>query len=435
MSLALRTDLYELRMAASYLSRAMTAEATFSLYVRDLPPQRGFLVSAGLESCLEVLEQFHFDTGDLAVLEELGFDENQTTALGRLRFTGDVRAVPEGRIVFAGEPLIEVRAPIAEAQIVETHLLNQLTFQTALASKAARCRVAARDRIELVEFGLRRTAGDDGGLAAARAAGIVGFAGTSNVAAAARYGLPASGTMAHSYVEAFGSERAAFDAFATVLVDTYDTRGGVAAAIDVIGARRLERAAVRLDSGDLAALARVTRDTLDAAGLRWVRIFVSGDVDEYALEALLQADAPIDAAGVGTRLGVSADAPWLNTVYKLVEYAGRPTVKLSAGKATLPGAKQVFRGPGLHDVLALAIESAPAGTEPLLEPVMRNGRRLRARVDEAETVATARVRFEADLRGLPPGARRVRDPDAPTPVLSDALTQLRADAVRAVGMP
>lgn len=442
MTLALRTDLYELRMAVSYLRHGMTDEAVFSLFVRDLPPERGFLVAAGLESCLGILEQFGFDDDDLASLSRLGFDDEALGLLAGLRFTGEVRAVPEGRVVLAGEPLLEVRAPIAQAQIVETHLLNQVTFQTALASKAARCQLAARDRIELVEFGLRRTAGNDGGLAAARAAGMVGFAGTSNVAAATRYGMRASGTMAHSYIEAFDSEAAAFDAFATdfpeavtFLVDTYDTIRGLATAIDVIRARRPEHAAVRLDSGDLAELTRASRRALDEAGLHHVGIFVSGDLDEYRLESLLDAGAPIDAAGIGTKLGVSADAPTLNTVYKLVEYGGRPTVKLSAGKATLPGAKQVFRWPGMRDVLSLATEPIPEGTAALLEPVMREGRRLRPSITEAEAVAEARDRFEADLAELPAHCRRLRAPEPPAPVISDVLTALHDAAVRGVARP
>jgi len=434
---ALLTDLYELNMAASYLRRQMTAPATFSLFVRRLPPERGFLVTAGVEACLDVLEAYSFDERDLAYLATLDFDDAALESFASLRFSGEVRAVPEGRIIFADEPLLEVTAPIAEAQLVETILLNQMTFQTTLASKAARCRLAGREQMDLVEFGFRRTQGLEAGLAAARLSAMVGFSATSNVEAARRYGLRPAGTMAHSYVEAFATELRAFRAFAedlpgrtTFLVDTYDTLEGVAHAITVIEQLGLhEGLGVRLDSGDLALLARATRRVLDDAGHPEVRIFVSGGLDEHAIAAFVEGGAPVDAVGVGTRLGVSADVPFLDSAYKLVSYDGRPVAKLSPGKATCPGAKQVFRAGGLVDQLGLAEEPAPPGTDPLLEVVMAAGQRVCPR-DPVQALAAARARFEADLVVLPGPARCLRDPVAPNPTLTGALARL-TDEVRA----
>jgi nicotinate phosphoribosyltransferase len=434
---ALLTDLYELNMAASYVRRGMTAPATFSLFVRSLPPQRGFLVAAGLEECLRWLEELSFSGEDLDYLASVGMNEDSLVALAPLHFTGDVRAVPEGRVVLAGEPLLEVTAPIAEAQLAETFLLNQVTFQTTLASKAARCRLAAAGRIEVVEFGFRRTQGVEAGIAAARVAAMVGFRATSNVAAARRFSLEPSGTMAHSYVEAFPTELEAFRAFAsdlpgrtTFLVDTYDTLSGVQHAMEVARELGIERQlAVRLDSGDLIGLSIAARRMLDEGGLPEARIFVSGGLDEHDLARLVAAGAPVDAAGVGTRLGVSADAPYLDSAYKLVAYDGRPVMKLSEGKATLPGAKQVFRGPGLADWLAMADEAAPPGTRPVLELVMRAGSRLPMagpQDDEPALLDAARARFEADLGELPALATALTDPVPPEARLTPALERLDA---------
>ncbi|NJP30983.1 nicotinate phosphoribosyltransferase [Micromonospora thermarum] len=429
----LRTDLYELRMAASYLRRDMTDRATFSLFARRLPHRRGFLVSAGLDEALTFLETFAFDEDDLAYLRDVvGFDTPTLAALSVLRFTGDVWAVPEGRVVFADEPLLEVTAPIAEAQLVETGLLNLVTFQTTVASKAARCRLAAGGA-QLVDFAFRRTHGVEAGAGVARASAIAGFAATSHVEAARRYGLRPSGTMAHSYVEAFPDERAAFRAFAAdfpvnpiFLVDTYDTPAGVRAAVDVITELGLSGPlGVRLDSGDLAALARESRAILDAAGLTQVQIVASGSLDEDVIAALVAAGAPIDAYGVGTRMGVSYDAPSLDSAYKLVAYGDRPVLKLSPGKATLPGAKQVFRdrtGAG-GDVVGLREEPPPPGHEPLLVPVMRGGRRLDG-ADPAAAVRAARERFDADLAWLPEPARRLAEPEPLAATVSPGLAAL-----------
>ena len=433
---ALVTDWYELNMAVSYLRRGMTAPATFSLFVRKLPPTRGFLVVAGLEDCLAYLESFAFQPAELQWLREQGLDAATVDALGGLRFTGDVHAVPEGRVVLADEPILEVTAPIAEAQLVETYLLNQVTFQTALATKAARCSMAAGP-IELVDFALRRTHGTEAGMAVARLSAMAGFVGTSNVEAARRFGLRPSGTMAHSFVEAFESESAAFRAFAedhspplTFLVDTYDTLGGVEAAIAVITDLGLSGPlAVRLDSGDLDSLARATRARLDQAGLPDVRIFVSGGLDERDLRRFVAEGVPVDAAGVGTRMGVSVDAPTLDSAYKLVAFGDRPVMKLSTGKRTWPGAKQVWRRPGaIDDVLALRSEAGPAGREPLLVPVMRRGERVAA----PATIDEGRVRLDADLASLPETARDLEHPVAPAAQVSPALEALATQLARSL---
>ncbi|MFC5748306.1 nicotinate phosphoribosyltransferase [Actinomadura rugatobispora] len=425
------TDLYELTMAANYLRRGMNGPATFSLFVRDLPPDRGYLVACGLEDCLAFVEDYGFTEEDLDYLrEEQHFDTATLRALEKLRFTGDVWAVPEGRVVFPGEPLLEVTAPIAEAQLVETVVLNHLTFQTSIATKAARCARAA-GAARVIDFSFRRTQGIDSGLAVARASYIAGFAGTSNVEAARRHGLPAVGTMAHSFVEAFPDEQAAFEAFTadfpdrtTLLVDTYDTLDGVRAAI-----RTALRAGgpgllsgIRLDSGDLGALAVQARHLLDQAGMSGTRIVASGGLDEFSIADLTAAAAPIDVYGVGTRMGVSADAPSLDSAYKLVAFEGRPVMKLSTGKATAPGAKQVYRR-AERDVITLRDEPAPHGTHPLLLPVMRGGRR----ISPAEPLTRARERCEADINALPAPITRLRRPETATVRLSPRLEQTRDD--------
>jgi nicotinate phosphoribosyltransferase len=449
-SAELLTDLYEFTMAAALVAEGRAdLESVFSLYIRRHPPSRGFLVAAGLNDVLDFLDQLHFSSEDVGALGRLfPFDPSFLDWLSTVRFTGRVRAVPEGRIVFADEPLLEIEAPFGVAQLLETYLLNQVTVSTTLATKAARCRHAAQGRL-LVDFALRRTHGTDAGMKAARCAALAGFAGTSNVAAADLYGIPASGTMAHSFVTAFDSELEAFRTFArhhrgdpVLLVDTYDTLAGVDHAIVVARelaaefgdtpspgqfgdtpspgqfgdtpspgeGRRL--AAVRLDSGDLGTLAKQARERLDAAGFADVKIFASGGLDEYAIELLLAAGAPIDGFGVGTAFGVSEDAPTLESVYKLVEIDGRPVFKSSAGKATLPGAKQVWRRPGFAgDVLALASEPSPApGAEPLLAVVDRE-----PVPEPAVALAAARERFEADWAGLAQEHKELTEPE-PYPV-------------------
>ncbi|MER3419041.1 MAG: nicotinate phosphoribosyltransferase [Chloroflexota bacterium] len=411
--IALTTDLYELTMGASYAALGMNERAVFSLFVRRLPPNRSFLVVAGVEEAVERLVSFRFDEAALAYLRATGqVREDFLPMLADLRFTGDVWAVPEGRVVFAEEPILEVEAPLIEAQLVETLLINAIHFPTLVATKAARC-VAAAPGKTLIDFGLRRTPSIDAGLAVARASYIVGFAATSNLLAGRTYGIPVAGTVAHSFIQAFPSEIEAFRAFGetfpggvTLLIDTYDTLQGARHAVAV--ARELAEhgkrvVAVRIDSGDLATLSRTVRAILDNAGLREVRIIASGGIDEYELAALTRAGAPIDAYGVGTRLGMSADAPVLDMAYKLVEYKGTPRLKLSTGKQTLVGPKQVWRrrGPNgrfAEDVIATRDEPPPGeGWEPLLEPVLQAGQ-----VRHRPSLAEIRARHREEIAALPP---------------------------------
>ncbi len=432
-ALVLLTDLYQLTMLQSYHARGMDGEAVFDLFVRRLPPQRNYLVAAGLETVLDFLEGLHFPPAALDYLATLPqFRPDFLDWLADFRFTGTVRAVAEGTPVFPDEPILEVIAPLPEAQFVETFLLNQVHYQTLVASKAARVVDAAAERT-VVDFGLRRYHGIDAGLKAARSAWLAGAAATSNVLAGQRYGIPVSGTMAHSYVLAHASERQAFADFAALypetvlLVDTYDTLQGVREVIAL--AERLgddfRVRAIRLDSGDLLALSRQARRLLDAAGLQRVGIFVSGDLDEYRIAALLAAGAPIDGFGVGTRMGTSADAPYLNCAYKLVEYAGHGRMKLSARKATLPGRKQVFRQRGEDgryrgDWLALADEDLPG--EPLLQTVMADGWRVAGLPD----LARQREHCLDARADLPPRVLALDGADPPYPVeLGPALAAER----------
>ena len=414
---ALLTDLYELNMVASYIRRGMTGLATFSLFCRQLPKQRGFLVAAGIENCLDYLQDLRFDESEIRYLgDELKFPPRDLEAFRQFRFTGDVWGVPEGRVVLAGEPLMEVTAPLPEAQLIETYVLNKITFETMIASKAARCVIAASGK-DVIDFAFRRTQGIEAGIDVARVSAIAGFRATSNVEAARRYGLTAAGTMGHSYIQAFARERDAFTTFAqdfpgrtTFLVDTYDTVSGIKDAIEVIKKLKLRgRTGVRLDSGNLLELSNRARKLLDGAGLKYVRVFVSGGLDEFQIDDLVRAGAPIDAFGVGTRMGVSADYPYLDTAYKMVDYAGRPVMKLSSGKVTAPGRKQVFRKrKPFGDLIGLFEEPVPAGHEPLLEPMMLGGKRTRG----PASVAESRECFENDVASLPATARRIRSPRA-----------------------
>jgi len=437
--LALATDLYELTMAQSYWEHGMGGRATFSLFVRTLPPGRGYLVAAGLEDVLRYLEGLRFRPADLEYLESTGiFSPAFLDYLSGLRFTGEVWAVPEGTLVFANEPILEVTAPIIEAQLVETYVINQVHLQTVAATKAARCVWAARGRT-LVDFAFRRTHGLDAGLKVARCCYLVGFAATSNVLAGKVYGIPVAGTMAHSYVMAFPSELEALRAFASsfpdrsiLLIDTYDTVEGARLAARVgreMAARGQRLRGARLDSGDLLALSREVRRILDEAGLGEARIFASGGLDEYELEALVEGGAPIDAFGVGTRMGVSADAPWLDMAYKLVAYEGRPVLKRSQGKATLPGPKQVFRfydreGAMQRDVLALRDEEVPGG-RPLLCKVMEGGRIL----GPLPSLEELRRRFREEFARLPAPYKDLYRPPAYPVEVSPALASLEARLV------
>jgi nicotinate phosphoribosyltransferase len=425
---ALFTDLYELTMLQAYCDEGMAEEAVFDLYVRSLPRTRNFLVAGGLEQALEYLEELQFSPQSLDFLDSLKlFSSSFLDQLARFRFSGQVRAVPEGTVLFPGEPLLEVTAPIPEAQLVETYLLNQVTFQTVIASKGARAVLTAQGRT-LVDFGSRRAHGSDAGLKAARALYISGYDSTSNVLAGRLYGIPVAGTMAHSYIEAHDSELEAFRAFlrsypeTILLVDTYDTEAGVLKAADV--ARNMAGAhvrAVRLDSGDLSELAKRARRILDEAGLHDVGVFASGGLDEYEIRRLLSSGAPINGFGVGTAAVVSNDAPDLDSAYKLVSYAGRPRLKLSTDKVTLPGKKQVFRryrdGRMAGDLIALAEEQHEG--EPLLEEVMRGGRRTEA---GTKTITAVRERARRQLETLPPSLRVLDQAPEPYPTgLSEGL--------------
>ena len=438
---ALLVDLYELTMVDAYRRAGMAERpATFSLFVRALPPSRGCVVAAGLDDALRWLEDLRFGPDALAAIDRLGlFPPELLDWLGRLRFEGSVRAVPEGTVVFGQEPVLEVDAPVAQGQLAETFLLNQITLQTSLATKAARCRHAAAGRT-VVDFALRRTQGIDAGMKLARVAGLVGLDGTSNVAGADRYGVPASGTMAHAFVQAHERETEAFRAFAAafgeatvLLVDTYDTERGVERAIEVAGEMRaggVELRGIRLDSGDLAVLARSARKRLDAAGYPAIRIFASGGLDEYEIDRLVrEEEAPIDGFGVGSSLGVSADAPTLDSVYKLVEYDGRPVRKTSAGKEVWPGPKQVWRAADWSgDTLAAVGEPAPpGGGRPLLAEVFRDGRRTAAgRV----ALAAANLHFEQEWASAPEAVKHLTAPPAYPVAVSERLRALAADVDR-----
>ena len=382
-------DLYELTMAQAYLQSGQTGHATFSLYFRNFPPNRAYYVFCGLESAIEYLERLTFSESDLETLDRLQlFDDALLDYLRAFRFTGSVRAMKEGEIFFPSEPVIEVSGPIIECQIAETFLINQVNLESMLATKAARV-VDAADGRQVVDFASRRTHGLDAGLKFARASYIAGFDGTSNVRAATLYGIPAVGTMAHSFISTFDSEIKAFSSYAssfpessTFLVDTYDTLDGVRNAIHVAKGmirRGHNLRAVRLDSGDMACLSQQARRMLDGAGLSDVRILASSGLDEYSISDLAGSGAPIDGFGVGTRVGVSADAPYTDFVYKLVEYDRRPVMKHSTGKASLPCPKQVSRqfasdGQVLKDTIDLHAESlSTSDGDPLLAPVMTDG--------------------------------------------------------------
>jgi len=433
-NVSLLADLYELTMLEAYLAEGMAEEAVFSLFVRRLPRRRNYLVAAGLEDALRMLEELRFGGESLEYLASLRlFSERTLRWLESFRFSGDVHALPEGTPLFGGEPILEVVAPLPEAQIVETCLMNQIHLQTVAASKAARVVAAARGRT-VVDFGLRRMHGADAGIKVARACYLAGVDSTSNLLAGRLYAIPVAGTMAHSYVQAHDGELEAFRAFArayprtVLLVDTYDTAEGVRNVVRLareLGSR-FQVSAVRLDSGDLDALSREARRLLDEAGLGKVGIFASGGLDEEAVDRLVRAGAPIGGFGVGTALGVSEDAPALDVAYKLVSYAGRGRLKLSPGKEILPGRKQVFRleqaGKAERDLLASREEELPG--RPLLAPAMRAGRRLPGPTLEE---ARARARTERDL--LPERLLGLGPVDPPYPVEVSVTLRALADRV------
>ena len=416
----LLTDLYQINMIQAYLDHGDTETAVFELFVRNLPPRRGFLMAAGLDQALDFLENLRFSPDEIAWLKSTGrFSQNLLDYLGELRFTGDVHAMPEGTIFFGSEPILRLIAPLPLAQLVESRLINILHYQVLVASKAARCVLAGADKL-LVDFGMRRAHGAEAGLMAARASYVAGFAGTATVLAGKQFGIPLFGTMAHSFIESFRDESEAFEIFArtrpdnvVLLLDTYDSE---AAARKVVAlAPRLKAAGiairgVRLDSGDLIGLSKSVRAILDAGGLTDTTIFVSGGLDEDSLLAFAKAGAPINGVGIGTSLTTSADVPSIDCVYKLQEYAGLARRKRSENKATWPGRKQVWRhyrpdGCMAGDILTLA-DHAKAG-EPLVHEVMRGGRRLgpKPSLDDVRRHAKRELdRLPEDLRRQAPGA-------------------------------
>jgi nicotinate phosphoribosyltransferase len=432
----LLTDLYQLNMLQAYLDHGETHVAVFEFFIRNLPARRGFLIAAGLEQVLDFLENLRFSAEEIDWLARTGrFGKALLAHLAELRFTGDVHAMPEGTVFFADEPILRVTAPLSQAQLIETRLINILHFQSLIASKAARMMLAAPGKL-LVDFGLRRAHGAEAGLMAARASYLAGFAGTATVLAGKRFDIPIFGTMAHSFIQTYDDEAEAFAAFAqsrpenlTILIDTYDTEAAarkVVALAPRLAARDITVRAVRLDSGDLTTLSKSVRRILDQGGLPDVRIFASGGLDEDSVARMLQAGAPIDGFGLGTSLTTSSDVPALDCVYKLQEYAGLPRRKRSVGKATWPGRKQVWRRYGADDRMTgdvLSLETDQQAGEPLIQLVMQGGRRVSAPPGLVES----RARAARDLARLPEPLRRL-EPGASYPMqVGEALKRLAAE--------
>lgn len=431
---ALLTDLYQLTMLQGYYYADMNEEAVFEFFVRRLPENRNFLLCAGLEQALDFLLNLQFQQAQLQWLEDSGFFTREFVQwLGQLRFTGSVDAVAEGRAVFTDEPLLRVQTPLPQAQLIESRLINILQFQTMVASKAARCVLAAPNKL-LIDFGMRRAHGGEAAAWAARAAYIAGFSGTSTVSAGACWNIPVFGTMAHSFIQAHDSEIQAFRNFARVhpqnvvlLIDTYDTATGAQRVVELapeLKAQGIAIKAVRVDSGDLASEARKVRRILDAGGLEETGIFCSNSLDEYALQELLGQDAPIDGFGIGTRLTTCNDAPYLDCAYKMQVYKQIPRRKRSSGKTTWPGAKQIYRryadnGQLSEDLLTLNSDTGHAG-EALLQPQIRHGHR----VSQAESLKTIRQRCTAELQSLPPQLKRLEPHHSYGVRISEALKEL-----------
>ena len=429
---SLTTDLYELNMVQAYLDRAEDKEAVFEFFVRRLPARRGFLLAAGLADALDFLATLTFSAAEIDWLKSTGrFRANLLDTLAGFRFTGDVHAIAEGTVCFPNEPLLRVTAPLPQAQLVETRLINILNFQTLIASKAARMVLAAPGK-SLADFGLRTAHGAEAGLYSARASYIAGFGGAANVEAGERYGIPIVGTMAHSFVQVHADEMQAFENFARsrpegviLLIDTYDTEAGARKVVELapkLKADGISIRGVRIDSGDLAVAARRVRRILDDGGLRELIILVSGGVDEDVLLRMMKDGAPIDGFGVGVSLATSLDAPAFDCAYKLQEYAGQPKRKLSEGKVTWPGRKQVWReyetnGRMLGDILTVEGDKQPG--EPLIVPVMRGGKR----IAPSPSLTQIRERAAADLARLPEPLRKLEPAIYPVAV-SDALEDL-----------
>ena len=436
----LLTDLYELTMGAAYYRQKMFAPATFSLFIRDYPPHRAYFVSAGLDEVLDFLASLNFSQEDLDYLDGTGrFSQDFLHYLSQLRFTGHVSAIPEGRLFFKDEPILEVTAPIIEAQLVETYVINAINLQVAIATKASRCVHAAEGR-SLVDFSLRRTQGAEAGLKVARTSFLSGFDGTSNVLAGKLYNIPIFGTMAHSFITSFENEIDAFRAFSQVfpentvlLIDTYENMSGARNAAQIareMAARGHSLKGVRLDSGDMAEISKKVKAFFDAEGLKEISIFASGGFDEFKIAQVLKEGAKIDAFGVGTKMGVSADAPYTDMAYKLVKYDERPVLKLSAGKKTLVDEKQVFRekrdGKLIKDVISLRREKGSG--EPLLKPIMRHGERS----EPPDTLEAIRTRFREEFEQLDDCHKAITNPK-PFPVeLSGGLQKLQEEVVHEV---
>jgi nicotinate phosphoribosyltransferase len=437
-NIALLTDLYQLTMSAAYFERMRDVEATFDLFIREMPPRRGYLIAAGLEQAVSYLRDFSFSEESLSYLRERGlFKEEFLEYLAKLRFTGELWAVPEGTVVFPQEPLLRITAPVIQAQLAETYLLNTVGFQTLIASKASRVVGAAKGK-GVVDFALRRVHGGDAGVKGSRASYIGGCIGTSNVLADMLYGIPTYGTIAHSFIMAHEDELDAFKSYADVfpdncllLIDTYDTMQGARNAVTV--AKELERKGKRmtgvwLDSGDLAKLSKAVRRLFDESGLKYLKIFASGNLDEYKIEKLLKADAPIDLFGVGTAMGVSSDSPVVNANYKICELRDEcgnelPTMKLSMGKVTMPGKKQVRRfldkkGEYARDVIAL--EGERVGGIPLLVKIMEDGR-VASKLPKLEEI---RKKCSESILKLPAQYRKLRNVPLYPVELSEGLSSL-----------
>jgi len=436
--LGLFTDLYQLTMLDAYLNEDMHEEAVFTLFVRRLPDNRKFLLAAGLDPLLELLENLSFSETQLDYLADQGFSDQLINYLREFEFSGQVRALPEGTVFFENEPVVEVRAPLPQAQLIETLVMNQLHLQTLLASKAARIALAAGDK-PILDFGARRVHGIDAGVKGSRAMLLGGIGATSNMLAGHHYSLPVAGTMAHSYIQAHDSEFDAFKRFTErfpdtiLLVDTIDTIEGVKKVIKL--AKQLgdefKVKGIRLDSGDLGELAKQSRKLLDDNGLEHLDIVASGGLDEYKISELENNKAPIDSFGVGTGMGVSDDAPALDIAYKLVEYAGKGRLKLSSGKPVLPGEKQVFRetkdGQFSQDTIARCDEQLPG--HPLLQKVMTKGKRLPSHQRDFEKICEY---AQQQLQQLPPSIRTIEKSDFYQVHIGDRLSDYQQQVTEQV---
>jgi nicotinate phosphoribosyltransferase len=433
----LSTDLYELNMVQAYLDQNENAEAVFEFFFRRLPARRSFLVAAGLETAIDYLETLRFGAEEIDWLAGTGrFRKNLLDYLADFHFTGDVHAIPEGTVVFPNEPLLRITAPLPQAQLVESRLINIMHFQSLIASKAARMVLMAGNK-SLADFGLRSAHGAEAGLLSARASYIAGFGGVANVEAGMKFGIPIVGTMAHSFVQIHDDEATAFEDFArarpdgvVLLIDTFDTEAGARKVVEL--APKLKKdgiviRGVRIDSGDLAAMSRKVRDILDAGGLKDVIILVSGGVDEDFIAKVVAAGAPIDGFGVGASLDASSDAPVLDCAYKIQEYRGKPRRKLSEGKVTWPGRKQVWRevknGRMFGDIVSVETDQQPG--EPLVVQVMNGGKR----VKPAETLTTIRARAAGELSRLPDALQKL-EPAQYSVAIADALEALGQEASR-----